>query len=184
MMNGLPLIAAYGAVCIGIVAGVTVVLPTVQASQNGTAARVSMGEMAPERTPNDMELQANRLAERSRLDTVLVDARPPVPLLPTPKPIFKPLVEPNATASAVPASTAPPLGNAHPTGPVAFAETTVLRPPSAIAPSAVAKSVETDGYKAVRVLGREADGRWRALALRGSTEVAVLVDDKGNVSSQ
>ncbi|HYC56030.1 MAG TPA: hypothetical protein VEL28_13940, partial [Candidatus Binatia bacterium] len=55
----------------------------------------------------------------------------------------------------------------------------VLRPPRA-----VAEAIEADGYRAVRVLERGADGKWRALALRGNAEVALSVDDLGTVSSQ
>ena len=49
----------------------------------------------------------------------------------------------------------------------------------------IAKSkIEEDGYRAVRMVERSPDGKWRALAMRGGTEVAIVVDEQGHVSSQ
>jgi len=42
-------------------------------------------------------------------------------------------------------------------------------------------AIEADGYKAVRIVSKTADGAWRARALRGTTEVALQVDAQGNV---
>ena len=181
MMRGLPLILAYGAICTGMAAGAIVLLPTLHPGQGATAATARIPQHAvSEHIPNDMELQANRLAERARLDALFAEARPPVPMLPSPKPVFIPAVTVATAAAATSPTAASSVASADPGAPpTQAAPTVVLR-----SASSVAKSVETDGYKGVRVLGREADGRWRALALRGTTEVAVLVDDKGNVSTQ
>ena len=43
-------------------------------------------------------------------------------------------------------------------------------------------AIEADGYKQVNVLGKGADGAWRATAYRGSTEVQLTVDGTGRVS--
>jgi hypothetical protein len=43
-------------------------------------------------------------------------------------------------------------------------------------------AIEADGYKRVSVLGKGADGSWRAKAHRGSTEVQLTVDGTGRVT--
>ena len=43
-------------------------------------------------------------------------------------------------------------------------------------------AIEADGYKRANVLGKGADGSWRAKAYRGSTEVQLTVDGTGRVS--
>lgn len=45
-------------------------------------------------------------------------------------------------------------------------------------------AVERDGYKNVRALEKGPDGVWRGRAMRGSTEIAIRVDDSGNVSAE
>jgi hypothetical protein len=45
-------------------------------------------------------------------------------------------------------------------------------------------AVELDGYKNVRGLEKGPDGIWRGRAMRGRTEIAIRVDDSGNVSAQ
>ena len=42
-------------------------------------------------------------------------------------------------------------------------------------------AIEADGYKNVRVVSKTTDGTWRARALRGTTEVSLIVDARGNV---
>jgi len=44
-------------------------------------------------------------------------------------------------------------------------------------------AVERDGYKNVHALEKGTDGVWRGRAMRGSTEIAIRVDDSGNVSA-
>ncbi|MCW5738350.1 MAG: hypothetical protein KIS73_29780 [Enhydrobacter sp.] len=45
-------------------------------------------------------------------------------------------------------------------------------------------AIELDGYKNVRGLERGPDGVWRGRAMRGRTEIAIRVDDAGNVSAE
>ena len=46
------------------------------------------------------------------------------------------------------------------------------------------KRIEADGYKNVQGLALGADGLWHGRAMRGNSEVQVLVDKQGNVSQQ
>jgi hypothetical protein len=43
-------------------------------------------------------------------------------------------------------------------------------------------AVEMDGYKRVSILGKAANGAWRAKGFRGTTEVLLTVDGTGRVS--
>ena len=88
----------------------------------------------------------------------LAAARPPVPLLLSPRPPYE-------TADSRPAEATPEKGTTE--------------------AAAWAKAmIEADGYKKVRAVARAPDGRWRGLAMRGAVEIAVSVDDNGNVSAQ
>jgi len=44
-------------------------------------------------------------------------------------------------------------------------------------------AVEMDGYKRVTIVGRTGSGAWRAKAYRGATEVLLVVDGTGRVST-
>ena len=55
--------------------------------------------------------------------------------------------------------------------------------PSAGSEAAAKAAIEADGYRQVKGLARGSDGQWRGRALRGSAEVAVTVDVRGNVSA-
>ena len=44
-------------------------------------------------------------------------------------------------------------------------------------------AVEMDGYKRVIIVGRTSSGAWRAKAHRGATEVLLVVDGTGRVST-
>lgn len=44
-------------------------------------------------------------------------------------------------------------------------------------------AVEMDGYKRVTIVGRTSSGAWRAKAYRGATEVLLVVDGTGRVST-
>jgi hypothetical protein len=46
------------------------------------------------------------------------------------------------------------------------------------------KRIEADGYKNVQGLALGSDGLWHGRAMRGSTEVQVIVDRQGNVTQQ
>jgi hypothetical protein len=45
-------------------------------------------------------------------------------------------------------------------------------------------AIEADGYKRVIVMSKSANGAWRARAFRGDTEVQLIVDSTGRVSSR
>jgi hypothetical protein len=45
-------------------------------------------------------------------------------------------------------------------------------------------AIEQDGYRSVRGITKGPNGSWRAMALRGTTEVTLNVDANGNVSAQ
>jgi hypothetical protein len=49
--------------------------------------------------------------------------------------------------------------------------------------AAAKAAIEADGYKGVRALARESDGVWKAIALRGQTEVTSSVGPTGSVSA-
>jgi hypothetical protein len=44
-------------------------------------------------------------------------------------------------------------------------------------------AVEMDGYKRVTIVGRTSSGAWRAKAYRGATELLLVVDGTGRVST-
>ena len=45
-------------------------------------------------------------------------------------------------------------------------------------------AIEADGYERVSVLGKGADGTWRAKAYKGTSEVRLIVDGRGRVSAE
>lgn len=115
-------------------------------------------------------------------------ARPPAPQATTPD-----------TAVAAPVITASRLLEAH-QPPVPLVRSVRNLPVKAAAPEiAMAESeakaqdnlderaakaaIEADGYKRVSVLGKSADGTWRAKAYRGATDVRLTVDAAGRVSA-
>ena len=56
--------------------------------------------------------------------------------------------------------------------------------PDGLDKMAAKTAVEADGYKGVSIVGKSANGAWRAKAYRGTTEVVVVVDSTGRVSSE
>ena len=44
-------------------------------------------------------------------------------------------------------------------------------------------SIQADGYKGVQMLRQGANGAWHAKALRGQTEVLLVVDSRGGVTT-
>jgi hypothetical protein len=44
-------------------------------------------------------------------------------------------------------------------------------------------AIEADGYRGVHAMARGSDGTWRALAMRGGTEVSLTVEAAGSVSA-
>ena len=67
---------------------------------------------------------------------------------------------------------------------VSVAQTSDTPEAKGAVPDSVRTKIEADGYKDVQGLAMGADGRWHGRAMRGSTEVAVTVDDRGNVAAQ
>jgi hypothetical protein len=49
--------------------------------------------------------------------------------------------------------------------------------------TAVRASIQADGYKGVQVLRKGVNGVWHAKAMRGTTEVLLVVDSSGNVTT-
>lgn len=45
-------------------------------------------------------------------------------------------------------------------------------------------AIEADGYRKPRIVNKAADGTWHARALRGTVEVSLRVDAKGNVTGE
>lgn len=90
-------------------------------------------------------------------------ARPPVPVVFSPRRSFVPAAEAASTPSSSAADTARP-GN--------------------MSEAAAKAAIEADGYKGVRALARGSDGLWRASALRGQTEVQLSVGPTGGVSAK
>jgi hypothetical protein len=56
--------------------------------------------------------------------------------------------------------------------------------PNAPGSNGAAKRIQADGYKNVQGLTRGTDGKWHGTAMRGNTMVGVVVDGRGNVSTQ
>ena len=92
--------------------------------------------------------------------------RAPVPMQLAPR-------VPVAVRETTEADTARPDANRTETVPPETAE--------GLSDSSVRAAIEADGYKRVRVLSKSENGIWRAVALRGKTEVALRVDAQGNV---
>ena len=132
-----------------------------------SSAKDSAGTAAPAEATKPQAVPPPRIAARTAAP--IPAARAPVPLLLSPHP-----------PRDVPAAEVTPDGAAAPdtqTGPADEQAT-------AEAAARAKALIEADGYKKVRDVARAPDGRWRGLAMRGATEVAVSVDDNGNVSTQ
>ena len=105
----------------------------------------------------------SQVSSQTARNTVASDSgRAPVPVLFSPRREFVP---------AVAAASTPSLTNADAAAPGNIAET------------AAKAAIEADGYKGVRALARGSDGTWKAIALRGKTEVSLTVDPTGSVSA-
>jgi hypothetical protein len=102
----------------------------------------------------------------ARIPATLVATRAPVPMQLAPR-------IPIATRETSEADKARPEANRLETAPTEAAE--------GLSDSSVRAAIEADGYKRVKVLSKSENGTWRALALRGKTEVALRVDAQGNV---
>lgn len=148
----------YAAFCTLIATSAMMVLPGLRSAEADSVQPQQL------ESPAYVDPSVHRLADRLKAETTMVDARAPVPLLVAPKPPVAPPVAETAKDKTV----------------AAAGDIAVLRGP----PESATKAIEADGYKRVRVLERRADGKWRALAMRGNVEIALSVDDSGNVSSE
>ena len=57
-------------------------------------------------------------------------------------------------------------------------------PPNAPGSSGAARKIQADGYTNVQGLTRGSDGKWHGRAMRGSTVVGVVVDSRGNITTE
>lgn len=108
-------------------------------------------------TPSDPAVASHVLAGPS----VLEAQRPPIPLV-------------RSVAALPTAATSPGVA-------VPKAE---MKAQADLDGRAAKAAIEADGYKGVNVLGKAANGAWRAKAYRGTTEVQLTVDVTGQVSAE
>jgi hypothetical protein len=107
----------------------------------------------------------------------------------TPPSVSGATVTPPAVSSgavATPAVNPPRMSTPGVNAPSAVAPNTANAPalPNAPGSNGAAKRIQADGYKNVQGLTRGTDGKWHGTAMRGSTLVGVVVDGRGNVSTQ
>ena len=91
----------------------------------------------------------------------------------------KPPVPVVRSVRAMPATVSAPA-----TAPEASVQEATVQPQDGLDKTAARTAIEADGYRGVNVLGKAADGTWRAKAYRGTTEVQVTVDGSGRVSAE
>ena len=135
------------------------------------------------------------LAVLAALGWTFTNAPAPVPL---PRPPVSQATTPD-TAVAAPAIAASRLLEAHqppvplvrnvrnfpakPTPPEIAMPESEAKAQDILGERAAKAAIEADGYKRVSVLGKSADGTWRAKAYRGATDVRLTVDATGRVSA-
>jgi hypothetical protein len=107
----------------------------------------------------------------------------------TPPSVSGATVTPPAASSGsvtTPAVNPPRMSTSGVNAPSAMAPTTANATalPNAPGSNSAAKRIQADGYKNVEGLVRGTDGKWHGTAMRGNTKVGVIVDGRGNVSSQ
>lgn len=96
------------------------------------------------------------------------------PQAPVPGAIQPPMKQPSTAQPST--MTRPSMANNPPAG---------AMPGSGAPGEARARAkIEADGYKNAGQLTRGPDGKWHGMAMRGSTSVQVMVDTRGNVTSQ
>lgn len=139
-------------------------------SSEGSKSPMLSMNTAP-RPPVDRpsEPRPNIVAKSAPADLPKASPEPqqaPVPLLVRPRQAAKPSTAdaPEAPATSEPTAAAPPNG------------------PDPAGENAARAAIEADGYKNVRILTK-GDGVWRAKALRGKTEVLLIVDSNGSVTT-
>jgi hypothetical protein len=150
-------------IVLGIIASVYVLIATPRAAAlSTTLARVEPIAKAKASFP------------LSRTVTSIASGRPPIPLLLSKHEEYfvQDVLQPTGTDSQEQISTPP--------------QVTALKMSDDATPSdgGAKAMIEGDGYKGVTALAKGQDGKWRGRAMRGATEVAVTVDDRGNVSTE
>jgi hypothetical protein len=120
-------------------------------------------------TDRQAEMRPNPVARLASAESPKASLEPqqaPVPLLLKPRESAKPsTTESTATPATGDAGTMGSSGGPGPAG-----------------ENAARAAIEADGYKSVRIVSR-GDGVWRAKALRGKTEVLLIVDANGSVTT-
>lgn len=132
------------------------------------AASTSTAPPAPDRPSEPRQIVAARPSpvEAPKASPELQPQQAPVPLAARPRQAAKPA---DADAPETPVS-----------GESGAAASSVT--PGQGDESAARAAIEADGYKGVRILSK-GDGIWRAKALRGKTEVLLIVDSNGSVTT-
>jgi hypothetical protein len=130
---------------------------------------LSMNTAALPATDRPAEPRPTAIAKAAPVDVPKASLEPlqaPVPLLVKPRQAVKlPTTDTTGTPAPADSSTA-----SSPVGPDTAGE------------NAARAAIEADGYKSVRIVGK-GDGVWRAKALRGKTEVLLIVDETGSVTT-
>ncbi|MGE0579916.1 MAG: hypothetical protein AB7F22_36840 [Reyranella sp.] len=149
--------------------GLTSAYISARHSNGGKSYLLSMNTAPDLATDRPSEPRPNLVAKSAPVDVPKASLEPlqaPVPLLLKPRQAAKP-------PTGDPAGT-PGMGDSG------TVESSIGPDPAG--ESAARAAVEADGYKSVRILGK-GDGVWRAKALRGKTEVLLLVDSNGAVTT-
>jgi hypothetical protein len=152
----------------GILAGAYAVVVSAKTTAVATTASEPRAQRA-EQQAQPQEIPGQQMARDAalppRIGAPISAARPPVPLLLNPRPMRE-------AAESQPAEATPDS---------AVTGQTDQKVPSDAGAKAM---IEADGYKNARAVAKAPDGSWRGFAMRGAVEVAVSVDDHGNVSTQ
>lgn len=138
-------------------------------SEGGKPHLLAMSSASHPTTDRQAELRPNTVARSSQAELPKASLEPqqaPVPLL------LKPRQSPNPSTAESTAT--PATGDAGTVGSSGG--------PDPAGENAARAAIEADGYKSVRIVSR-GDGVWRAKALRGKTEVLLIVDSNGSVTT-
>ncbi len=124
---------------------------------------------APTRAAEPVAVPAPKPVPAPTVQKASIETRQaPVPLLVKPRPpVDLPAVDAAAATPATAANTEQAAATDNAAG------------------ESVAKSaIEADGYKGVKVIRKGENGMWYAKAMRGKTEVTLIVDASGSVSAE
>lgn len=138
-------------------------------SDGGKLPMLSMNTAPQPTTDRQSEPRPSAVAKSAPADSPKASLEPqqaPVPLHMKPRQAMKP---PTIDTTGTPAT-----GDS---GAVASSTS-----PDPAAENAARAAIEADGYKSVRIVSK-GDGVWRAKALRGKTEVLLIVDSNGSVTT-